>query len=109
MSDDNQIEIPQSFIALFVKPGRSTPSASHEVVLARYEQCEDLASVLIEHAQMLVFKEGLEEADVLRRCLAGLLEPASGLPGPEARWVIFRLAELLGWDEPTWAAAPDTS
>lgn len=46
MSEDaNQINIPQSFIALFVEPGRQKPSASRAVVAQRYELCEDLANI----------------------------------------------------------------
>jgi hypothetical protein len=37
MSDDNQIVIPPSFIALFVEPGRSKPSATKEVIYERYD------------------------------------------------------------------------
>lgn len=36
MPIDNQIEIPQSFMAMYVKPGHSKPSASHDVILGRY-------------------------------------------------------------------------
>lgn len=94
---DNQIEIPQSFIALYVKPGRSTPNAPQEAVIARYEQCEDMASVLTEHAQTLAFKENFTEAEVLVRCHQGLLAAPAEFTAEEACWVIHRLAELLGW------------
>ena len=97
---DNQIEIPQSFIALYVKPGRSTPNAPQETVIARYEQCEDMASVLTEHAQTLAFKENFSESEVLMRCHQGLLTAPSEFSADEARWVIQRLAELLGWEAP---------
>ena len=107
MSIDNQIEIPPSFIALFVKPGRSALTTSHAVVLARYEQCEDLALVLMEQAQVLAFKENLSEKEVLTRCRQGLLvEEAAAADAPtterqfaaaEAEWVVRRLAELLDW------------
>jgi hypothetical protein len=46
MSDDNQIVIPPSFIALFVEPGRTRPSATKEVIYERYDFCEDMASML---------------------------------------------------------------
>lgn len=48
MSNENQIEIPPSFIVLFVDPGRQRPNAPHDVVAARYELCEDLATMLTE-------------------------------------------------------------
>lgn len=56
MSIDNQIEIPPSFIALYLTPGRERPNAPHEVILSRYELCEDVACMLTEHAQELVFE-----------------------------------------------------
>ncbi len=97
MSDENQIEIAQSFIALHVRPGRSQPDASHALVLARYEQCEDMAQALVLHARNWAFKENLPEQEILLRCHQGLLADASGFSAPEAGWVISRLAELLDW------------
>lgn len=102
MSTDNQIEPPQSFMALYTLPGRDRPSAPQEVVLARYEQCEDMACVLTEPAQVLVFKENFTEAEVLTRCHQGLLADASNFSENEARWVILRLAELLEWEPPSF-------
>ena len=97
---DNQIEIPQSFIAMYITPGRTTPNAPQAVVTARYEQCEDMATVLTEHAQTLVFKENFTEAEVLARCHEGLVAAPSEFSGKEADWVVRRLAELLDWDIP---------
>lgn len=97
MSTDNQIEIPQSFMAMYVTPGRSTPNAPQAVVIARYELCEDLACTLTEHAQALAFKENLAERDVLAHCHQGLLAAPSAFTAAEAMWVVLRLAELLGW------------
>ncbi|MBC7993296.1 MAG: ATPase with chaperone activity, partial [Rhizobacter sp.] len=48
MSDDNQTEVPPSFIALFVEPGRIKPNASRAEIQQRYEFCEDFASMLTE-------------------------------------------------------------
>ena len=100
MPIDNQIEIPQSFIALYITPGRSMPNAPQEAVIARYEQCEDMACTLTEHAQTLAFKENFTETEVLTRCEAGLLADGSAFTASEARWVTHRLAELLGWEAP---------
>ena len=100
MSDDNQIEIPQSFIAMYVKPGRERPNAPHDVVAARYEQCEDMAQTLIEHARAWAFKDNLGETEILLRCRQGLLTEGSGFTAPEASWVVERLAELLDWTPP---------
>ena len=102
MPIDNQIEPPQSFMAMYITPGRDRPRASQEVVLARYAQCEDIACVLTEHAQTLAFEEGFTEPEVLARCHQGLLDDASDFNENEARWVIYRLAELLGWEAPSF-------
>lgn len=100
MPIDNQIEPPQSFMAMYTTPGRDRPNAPQDVVLARYEQCEDMAAILTEHAQTLAFKENFSEAEVLARCHQGLLDDASDFNEREAEWVIGRLAELLGWSPP---------
>ena len=97
MPIDNQLEIPQSFMAIYVKPGHSKPSASHEVILRRYERCEDMACILIEHAQTMAFKEDFSEQEVLVRCHQGLLVDASNFTERESAWIVRRLAELLGW------------
>ena len=108
MSDNQSIEIPFSFSSLFIAPGRIKPSLTFEAMSARYELCEDLANMLTEHAKTVLFDLGIDEHDVLRRCEQGLLTEetvgsainASVVSAAEARWVIRRLAELLGWDDP---------
>ena len=102
MSVDNQIEIPQSFMRMYVNPGSSRPNATHEVVLARYEQCEDMACMLAEQAQALSIRENLTEREVLERCHRGLLADTSDFTARESVWVILRLAELLGWPAPVF-------
>lgn len=102
MSVDNQIEIPQSFMRMYVNPGASRPNATHEVVLARYEQCEDMACMLAEQAQALSIRENLTEREVLERCHQGLLADTSDFTARESVWVILRLAELLGWPAPVF-------
>ena len=97
MPVDNQIEIPQSFMALYVTRGQSRPNAPEPIVVARYEQCEDMACLLSEHAQSMAFKENFTEREVLARCRQGLLAAAADFTASEAEWVILRLAELLGW------------
>ena len=104
MPIDNQIEPPQSFMAMYVKPGRDRINAPQQAVLARYEQCEDMASVLTEHAQTLAFNGDFSESEVLARCHQGLLDDASVFNENEARWIICRLAELLGWEQPNFDA-----
>jgi hypothetical protein len=100
MPIDNQIEIPPSFIALYLVLGRDRPNATHEVILARYELCEDMACMLTEHAQKLAFDEDMEQK-VLRQCHEALLTNSSADPTnlneQESLWVMHRLAELLDW------------
>jgi hypothetical protein len=106
MSDESQIEIPPSFIALFVEPGRIKPNASRAEIQQRYEFCEDLASMLTETAQSRLWELGITESDVLARIRSGLLAGEAGVNAAEAEWVTRRLAELLGWAIPT---QPDSS
>lgn len=100
MSDEYQIEIPQSFLALYTDPGRSKPNAPREVVAARYELCEDLANLLTQTAPEIQFSLGVAESDVLLRCHRGLLGDDAVVAPPEAEWVVRRLAELLNWEQP---------
>jgi hypothetical protein len=100
MSEDSQIVVPPSFIALFVPPGRMRPTASREHIAQRYELCEDLAQMLTEQASAKLFELGVAEHDVLERIARGLQGDAAE-PGivdaAEAGWVVRRLAELLDW------------
>jgi hypothetical protein len=100
MSDDNQILIPSSFIALYLDPGRTRPNAPREQIAGRYELCEDTATLLTEHAPAMVFEQGVSEAQALLRCRQGLLADASVFSEAEAGWITTRLAELLGWALP---------
>ena len=97
MSDDYQIEIPQSFLQMYVLPGRSKLNAPREQVLADYELCEDMANMLVATAADMQFKLGVTEQDVLERCLRGLLLDDSVVAPAQAHWVVQRLAELLNW------------
>ena len=100
MDDQPQTEIPPSFVALYLAPGRSRPSAGRAEICARYEFCEDLAQLLTEHARAMLFELGITEDDVLERCHRGLSVDAAPVGGAEAIWVMRRLAELLGWHCP---------
>ena len=97
MSDDSQVLVPRSFIALFLEPGRSKPNMPREHIAARHEFCEDLAQMLTEHARTKHWELGVTEQDVLERMRLGLLEQDSGVSEAEAAWVVRRLAELLDW------------
>src|SRR5437879_4794539 len=100
MSDDNQIIIPQSFIALFIESGRIKPNAPREIIAARYELCEDLASLLTERPTLTQWELGVTEDAILERIHRGLLIEPSQVKPEEALWVTRRLAELLDWDCP---------
>lgn len=97
MNNENQIEIAQSFIALFVDPGRQKPNAPHDVIAARYELCEDLATMLTETARNMFFSLNITEREVLERCHRGLTGEGAVVSEAEAGWVISRLDELLDW------------
>ena len=99
--NDSQIEIPPSFLALFMEPGRSKPTATRFFIAQRYELCEDMAQLLTQTAQEMLHRLGIAERDVLQRCYQGLCgdNPVDNpvVNPQEARWVVRRLAELLGW------------
>lgn len=100
MDDDNQLEIPPSFVALFASPAGYRLLQPMAVVRKRYELCEDLAQALTEQASTALFKSGASERAVLGTILAGLAGDASPVAENEAVWVVRRLAELLDWPAP---------
>jgi len=104
MSDESQIEIPPSFLALYVAPGRQKPRLPRDELAARYELCEDMAQMLTETARNMEFGLGITEADVLARCLQGLRVEPTVVSEAESVWVVHRLAELLDWRAPEGGA-----
>lgn len=100
MSEGYQIEIPQSFLALYTDVRRQRLNAPWQEVAQRYELCEDLANLLTSTAKDMEFSLGITPSDVLSRCHQGLLGDAAVVSPDEAQWVACRLAELLGWDLP---------
>jgi hypothetical protein len=109
MSDESQITVPPSFIALFLTPGRSKPSASRDEIAARHDLCEDMATMLTEHASTKLWELGVTQFDVLLRIHRGLLAGDASVTPQEARWVIRRLAELLDWDASWFETEPAPS
>lgn len=99
MSDESQIWIPPSFIALFVPEGRMKPSASRQEIAQQYEVCEDLATALTDKARTVQWELGVAEHDVLARIHQGLCAPESAIAPAQALWVVRRLAELLEWGD----------
>jgi len=102
MSDDYQILIPPSFEAVYAN-ARGRLTVPREEFRARYELCEDMAQMLVEHSQAVHHDQGVSEDLVLQRTQDGLASEGSGFSAAEAAWVVTRLAELLGW---AWAALP---
>ncbi|QHE85867.1 ATPase with chaperone activity [Hydrogenophaga sp. BPS33] len=100
MSDESQIEIPPSFIELYLAPGRQKPSLPRAELAARYELCEDMAQMLTETARQMEFGLGITEDDVLARCQQGLRVEPTVVSEAESGWVVRRLAELLDWRAP---------
>jgi hypothetical protein len=95
MDDDNQIVIPESFIALFVQSGRSKQTESYAAILRRYELCEDLACALVDQATTKKWELGVETQDIVQRIGQGLAGGAAGINDAEAGWVCKRLTELM--------------
>ena len=100
MDETNQIEPPPSFVALFASPTGHKLLEPMSTVRQRYELCEDLAQALTEQAAANQFRSGGSEGEVLEKMERGLATEESPLSEKEARWVVTRLAELLGWPAP---------
>jgi len=105
MYDHNQLEVPDSFVALYLGPGGLKPGATRALVTARYELCEELANHLHEYARAQHHGAGWSTDEVLRRCHLGLLAGPSGVSEAEATWVVRRLAELAEWACPALGEA----
>ena len=99
MSDESQITVPASFVALFIPEGRLRPTASKDEIAGRHDFCEDLATALTDRARTVLWELGVAEQDVLERIHRGLDGPEAGVTSAEALWVTRRLAELLEWPD----------
>lgn len=97
MDENNQILIPPSFMALFVPPGKTRPTASHPHIAQRYELCEDMAQMLCESASEQQFKTGCDPDSLVQSMAQTLQGEGAVLDSGEARWVVLRMAELLHW------------
>ena len=110
MTEEFQIHIPPSFMALYVPPGKIKPTLGLHDMAARYELCQALANLLTEQAANMQFTLGITEELVLQQCELGLLAEPAVVSPVEARWVVCRLAELLNWPmaELLSGSEPDT-
>ena len=105
MYEENQSEVPASFMMLYVKPHQSKPSLPRSELTQRYELCEDLANMLVDTVSTQQFQLGITENDALEKCWRGLMLQPELVNALESFWVVCRLAELLGWAVPesSWA------
>ncbi|NBT91714.1 MAG: ATPase with chaperone activity [Betaproteobacteria bacterium] len=105
MSEDNQLFMPASFVAVYVPLGKQRPTLGRAELAARYELCEDMAQMLTIHASEMQLRSDATSGQVLEQCLQGLSGPEAPVAPEEARWVVSRLAELLQWPPPAWQPA----
>ena len=103
MYEENQSFVPESFVALYVKPGQYKTSLPKAEVMQRYELCEDLANMLQDPISAQQFQLVITEDDALKTCWQGLLVQPDLVQPAEAFWVVCRLAELLSWPMPALA------
>lgn len=101
MDEQYQIEIPQSFMAIYSRNGR--PIETRRTIEERYDLCEDLATQTSELCHALQFAKESSEAEILGQCLVAL-RSGDVVNAAEADWVIARTAELLQWQRPDIAS-----
>ncbi|MFN0004481.1 MAG: ATPase with chaperone activity [Burkholderiaceae bacterium] len=100
MSNSDQHFIPSSFTDLFKDPSRPYSKASEpfEVILARYDLCEDMAQMLYQPSLNMMGSMNITDTDVIDRTLQGLLVNPDIVSPREAKWILQRLCELLEWE-----------
>jgi hypothetical protein len=98
VSEGCQLEIPDSFTALYVQRPYGRLRAPRAEILERYQLCEDLAQLVTETAFTMLHQLGITEVQVLERCYRGMLGDSAIVRPQEAQWVVQRLAELCNWD-----------
>ena len=100
MSYSNQQFIPNSFTDLFKDPSRPYAKASEpfEVILERYDLCEDMAQMLYQPSLNMMGSMNITESDVVERTFKGLLVNPEIVNAQEAQWIVQRLCELLTWE-----------
>ena len=94
MTDESQVVVPPSFVALFIPPRQTRPTESRGTIAARYELCEDLALSLLEHPLLRVEDEA-DRGHAVVRILEALVADDAVVSRREAEWVVARLEELL--------------
>lgn len=86
MYDENQTFVPESFSALFLDSRKRLIITKTELA-KRSEFCEDLARLTSDHCSIMHFRDGVDEATVLERYLAGLRHAEFGVSAKEACWI----------------------
>ena len=100
--DNNQTFVAETFIDLYCDRQRRLTIGKDELA-RRYDLCEDLGTMLVDHCRNVHFRDGVDEDTVLTRCFQGLGVEPTQVTRAEARWVVCRTAELLEW---TWQSLP---
>ena len=97
--DHNQTLVPGSFLLLHSRHGRALKP--REEIEARHELCEDVA---LHGAAFLAdrHREGDDTSAALQRCHDGLRADPGAFSAGEAAWVVRRVAEIQGWEQPAW-------
>jgi hypothetical protein len=100
MTQDRQIVIPASFIALYIPAGKVRPIATREWLEERHDLCEDFATLLAGQVKEKVWTLGITQEDALERVARALETPPLDMSAPESDWVMRRLHEILTFGEP---------
>lgn len=95
MTDERQIIIPASFIALYTPVGKARPLAPRAWLEERHDLCEDFARLLAAQVREKVWSLGITEPDALARVAQGLSKGPLEMSPAETGWVLTRLKELL--------------
>lgn len=95
MTQERQIVVPASFLALYTPAGRTRPTPPREWLEQRHDLCEDLSQLLLETVKEKMWSLGITEGDALERVQQGLDERPLELSQAETQWVMTRLEEML--------------
>jgi hypothetical protein len=100
MTQDRQIVVPASFIALYTPAGKARPTVAREWLEDRHDLCEDFATLLASQVKEKVWTLGITQEDALERVARALETPPLEMNHAESTWVMTRLHEILTFGEP---------
>ncbi len=95
MTDERQIVVPASFLALYTPTGKTRPTPPREWLEQRHDLCEDFSQLLYETVTEKILALGITESDAVERVQRGMAELALDLSEAETEWVMTRLDEIL--------------